>query len=136
MHRRRVRHSSRALRVYRFCIVRARRDNLIRIPRHIYSPALGAMTAGHAYLSVIGRVVRVRSRDDGGWRVRLSDTGGALAAAEFRRSNPLPLPRVGACIIVRGRLRFDEEHAWYVVDPVEEWLEARTTAWSVESGLQ
>jgi len=94
------------------------------------------MTAGHAHLSVIGRVVRVRSHRDGGWRVRLSDTGGALAAAEFRPSNPLPLPRVGACIIVRGRLRFDEEHAWYVVDPVEEWHETRTTAWSVESGLR
>jgi hypothetical protein len=56
--------------------------------------------------------------------VRLAETGGALAAAEFRPSNPLPLPRVGARIILRGRLQFDNEHRWYAVDPVEEWLDS------------
>ncbi len=83
------------------------------------------MTASRTHVTVTGRVVRVRSLQDGGWRIRLADTGGALAAAEFGPSNRLPLPPVGAHIILRGRLRYDELHGWYVVDPVEECLDSR-----------
>ena len=76
-------------------------------------------------VTVSGRVARVRARLDGGWRVRLSDTGGALSAAEIRPWNPLPLPPRGARIILRGHVYYDEEHGWYVVDPVEGWHDAR-----------
>jgi hypothetical protein len=76
-------------------------------------------------VTVAGRVVRVRARRGGGWRVRLADTGGALAAVEIRPSNPLPLPPIGARIVVRGRLLYDEVHGWYAVDPVVEWSELR-----------
>jgi hypothetical protein len=70
---------------------------------------------------VEGRVVRVRRRV-GGWRLRLAETGGALAAAEIRRPSPL-LPRVGARIALKGSIRYDEAHDWYIVDPVDEWVE-------------
>jgi hypothetical protein len=70
---------------------------------------------------VAGRVVRVRARADGGWRVRLADTGGALLAAEIRPLAGLALPRPGARILLRGGIRYDAVHAWYAVDPVEEW---------------
>jgi hypothetical protein len=73
---------------------------------------------------VVGRVVRVRARGDGGWRVRLADTGGALAAAEIRPSNLLPLPRRGTRILLRGRLRYNVDHAWYAIDPVDAWRDA------------
>lgn len=73
--------------------------------------------------TVAGRVVRVRPRRDGSCRIRLSDTGGALAAGEIRPSHPLPLPRVGARIILRGTLQYDREHRWYAVDPIEIWFE-------------
>jgi hypothetical protein len=76
-------------------------------------------------LTVSGRVVRVRSREDGGWRVRLMETGGALAAAEIRPSNPLPVPPRGARIVIRGRICYNPVHDWYAVDPVESWHEAR-----------
>ena len=74
---------------------------------------------------VAGRVLRVRPKRDGGWRVRLTDTGGRLAAAEIRPVRPLVPPPVGARIVVRGCIRFDEEHEWYSVDPVEEWVPDR-----------
>jgi hypothetical protein len=83
------------------------------------------MRAWRTYVTVVGRVVRVRSCCPGGWRLRLADTGGALAAAEIRPSHPLPLPPLGAHIILRGSLRYDEEHRWYVVDPVEQWIVTR-----------
>ena len=73
---------------------------------------------------VVGRVVRVRPNGDGGWRVRLADTGGALAAAEIRPSKPLPLPSRGTRILLRGRLRYNVDHAWYAIDPVDAWDEA------------
>ena len=74
-------------------------------------------------VAVEGRVVRVRPREDGGWRVRLAQTGGRLAAAEIRQSHPLRLPPVGARILLRGCLHYDEVHGWYAVDPVVDWRE-------------
>jgi len=82
------------------------------------------LAATRPHDDVAGRVVRVRLLEDGGWRVRLADTGGALAAAEFRSFYPIPLPPVGAWIIMRGPIRYDEQHGWYVVDPVEYWVQA------------
>jgi hypothetical protein len=73
---------------------------------------------------VIGRVARVRWRAEGGCRIRLAETGGALAIGEIRSSNPLPLPRIGALIALCGALRYDGEHRWYVIDPVERWVDA------------
>jgi hypothetical protein len=74
--------------------------------------------------AVVGRVLRVRRRAAGGWRVRLVDTGGALAAAEILPATALSLPRVGVRIILYGSLRYDEQHRWYTVDPVLAWEEA------------
>ena len=71
---------------------------------------------------VAGRVVRVRALRGGGWRVRLTETGGALAAAEIRLSNPVPLPPRSAYIVIRGSVRYDQEHGWYSIDPVESWV--------------
>jgi hypothetical protein len=83
------------------------------------------MRAGARGVTVFGRVVRVRARQGGGWRVRLTETGGALAAAEIRPSSCLPLPPRGARILLRGPIRYDRDHEWYAVDPVDAWCEAR-----------
>jgi hypothetical protein len=82
------------------------------------------MSVSATRVTVVGRVVRVRLRRDGGWRVRLADTGGALGAAEIRSTHPLPLPSRGTRILIRGRIRYDADHGWYVVDPVDAWLDA------------
>jgi len=74
-------------------------------------------------VTAIGRVARVRARGDGGWRLRLTDTGGALAAAEIRPSNLLPLPPRDVRILICGRVRYDPDHAWYTIDPVDAWRE-------------
>jgi hypothetical protein len=34
------------------------------------------------------------------------------------------VPPLGARIIIRGSIRYDEEHHWYVVDPVEQWIQS------------
>ena len=88
------------------------------------------------HVTVIGRVARVRALRGGGWRVRLTDTGGALAAAEIRPANPMTPPPVGALIVLHGQIRYDEEHDWYVVDPLEEWFDARVTSPAVWDRVQ
>jgi hypothetical protein len=78
------------------------------------------------HVIVVGRVIRVRPHA-GGWRIRLTETGGTLAAAEIR-SWDSPLPPIGARILIHGRLRYDEQHGWHTVDPVEEWHRAPDAA--------
>jgi hypothetical protein len=46
------------------------------------------------------------------------------------------LPPVGALIILQGCIRYDEEHAWYVVDPLEEWFDAATISLSSGDRIQ
>jgi hypothetical protein len=94
------------------------------------------MSAWRIHLSVAGRVVRVRALRGGGWRVRLADTGGALAAADIRPSNLMSPPPVGAHVILRGRIRYDDVHEWYVVDPLEEWRDARAAPSAVQDVIQ
>ena len=78
------------------------------------------------HVAVVGRVVHVRARPGGGWRLRLADTGGALATAEIRPSNLLPPPIAGTRVVLCGRAQYRIEHGWYSVDPVTAWIEART----------
>jgi hypothetical protein len=75
---------------------------------------------------VVGRVLHRRALAGGGWRLRLAETGGALATAEIRPSQPLPLPAVGTKIVLCGRVLYRIEHGWYSVDPVTAWVEAGT----------
>ena len=70
---------------------------------------------------VVGRVARVRPLAQGGWRVRLSETGGQLRAAEIRVESWIPLPPLGARIVLHGGIRYDDVHGWYAVDPVRSW---------------
>jgi hypothetical protein len=75
-------------------------------------------------VTVVARVGRVRRLHGGGWRLRLTDTGGTLSAAEIAPASRMKLPRVGARIVLQGRIRYDERHGWHTVDPVDDWAEA------------
>jgi hypothetical protein len=97
-------------------------------------PRLSPVALGCTFI-VAGRVVRVRARRGGGWRVRLTETGGALAAAEIRLSNPMPLPPRRAYIAIRGSVRYDQEHGWYSIDPVESWIPLGVTRATDDSRL-
>ena len=67
--------------------------------------------------------------------MRLTETGGALAAAEIRLSNPMPLPPRSAYIVIRGCVRYDQEHGWYSIDPVESWVPLEVTRATDSSSL-
>lgn len=74
------------------------------------------------HVTVVARVGRVRRLHGGGWRLRLVDTGGTLAAAEIPSGSRIALPPAGARIVLHGRLRYDERHGWHTVDPVDSWV--------------
>jgi hypothetical protein len=82
------------------------------------------MGASGTHVIVVARVGRVRRLHGGGWRLRLTDTGGTLSAAEIPPASRLGLPRVGARIVIHGWIRYDERHGWHTVDPVDSWVEA------------
>ena len=104
---------------------------LSQLRRAVYRGLRTRMSAWRTHVIVAGRVVRVRPRRDGGWRVRLADTGGALAAAEFRPACSLDLPPVGAWIVLVGSIQYDDKHGWYAIDPVDAWVQAHTRRRSV-----
>lgn len=81
------------------------------------------MGVSGTHVTVVARVSRLRRLHGGGWRLRLIDTGGTLSAAHIPFASRLRLPRVGARIVIHGRLRYDERHGWHTVDPVDAWVE-------------
>jgi hypothetical protein len=90
--------------------------------------------ASRCVFVVAGRVVRVRARRSG-WQIRLAETGGALAVAEIRSTNAVPLPPRGACIVVCGSVVYDPVHSWYAIDPVDWWVAVNATSGASDSGL-
>lgn len=62
----------------------------------------------HTHVQVNGAVISVRHEADGDWHVRVSD-GLVSIVAEIIPAIPLPVPRVGQCVQIRGIRRIDRE---------------------------
>jgi hypothetical protein len=60
------------------------------------------------HVQVSGYVTYVRHEADGDWHVRVSD-GLVSIVAEIIPAIPLPVPRVGQCVQIRGIRRIDRE---------------------------
>lgn len=76
--------------------------------------------AHHTHVSVTGKVTLVRRESDGDVHIKLSAPSGRFIVAECIPLLPCPtLPKVGDTATVEGVSRFDPEHGWYEVHPVE-----------------
>lgn len=75
------------------------------------------------HVEVCGLVTLAKGEADGDQHIRLND-GRAFVVAEIVPYHPLPRPRVGQRICVRGISRLDRTHAWSEVHPVEAWVPA------------
>lgn len=76
------------------------------------------------HISVCGRVEYVKREADGDGHLRIVDSepGSRIPTfivAEIVPYHPLPLPKVGSVVQVAGVSRFDKQHRWYEVHPVE-----------------
>jgi hypothetical protein len=72
------------------------------------------------HVEVCSPVVYVRRMRDGDWHVTL-DNGKARVVAEIIPLIPLPIPKKGQFICVRGISRFDRRHRFVEIHPVEAW---------------
>lgn len=83
--------------------------------------ALAAGQVVHTHVSVTGLVTYTRLEDDGDLHLRLAadSTGSPFIVAECIPLLPCRRPVVGRWVTVRGITRFDPEHRWWEVHPVE-----------------
>lgn len=65
-----------------------------------------------------GRVELVKKEADGDLHIRIGD-GSHFVVAECMPELPCTKPKVGDTVRVRGITRFDNEHKWYEIHPVE-----------------
>ena len=76
-------------------------------------------TNAHTHVQVSGTVTLVKREADGDLHMRLED-GGCFITAECIPELPCSLrPKLGQRVTVRGISRFDGEHKWFEVHPVE-----------------
>lgn len=101
---------------------------LLQQPTRPYWPVTVDELAGghvvHTHVAVTGRVRLVRMEADGDRHIKLTGVR-AFIVAECIPALGCPAPTVGQRIQVRGIARFDAEHHWWEVHPVEAWTPAR-----------
>lgn len=74
----------------------------------------------HTHISVTGRVGLVKRESDGDLHIKLVDPKTLrFIVAECIPIRPCTKPAVGSTITVQGISRFDGEHKWWEVHPVE-----------------
>src|SRR6266566_6049569 len=82
---------------------------------------LASGSVKHTHVSVTGVVAFTKIEADGDIHIRLiADTGSAFITAECLPRLPCRRPRNGERITVKGIMRYDREHGWYEVHPVED----------------
>ncbi len=95
--------------------------------RHYFPVSISDLSAGrnfHTHVQVTGKVTLVKRQGDGktigdgDLHIRISD-GKNFIVAECIPKLPCPEPKLGQTITVEGISRFDGEHKWYEVHPVE-----------------
>lgn len=80
----------------------------------------------HTHVAVTGRVAYTRTEDDGDLHIRLNSPTDStkFVIAECIPALPCARPVKGSLITVWGISRFDPEHQWREVHPVESWSAA------------
>ncbi len=84
-------------------------------------PQLASGTVRHTHVMVTGIVAYTKLEDDGDVHIRLvGDSGATFIIAECIPKLLCRRPKNGERITVKGIQRFDAEHGWREVHPVEE----------------
>lgn len=94
------------------------------VSRTYWSATVAQLASGtfrHTHVAVTGIVAYTRIEDDGDLHMRLvADTGTVFIIAECVPRLPCRRPQNGERVTVKGIQRFDPEHSWREVHPVEE----------------
>lgn len=92
-------------------------------------PQLANTTFKHTHVAVVGIVAYTHTETDGDLHIRmvkdsasLTDSLAVFIIAECIPKLPCRRPHIGERITVKGITRYDSEHGWREVHPVEELL--------------
>ena len=77
---------------------------------------------GRPRAKITGTVTLVKSEEDGDIHFRV-ENGGEFIICEITPPLPLPRPKVGQKVTVWGIVRYDGQHKWHEIHPVEGWQE-------------
>src|SRR6266516_69451 len=77
-------------------------------------------STNHTHVEIKGKVTQVHIEVDGDTHIRVVNQG-CFVILEIIPSIPLQIPKRNDYIIARGILRFDKQHKWYELHPVESW---------------
>lgn len=72
------------------------------------------------HIETCAPVVYVRHQADGDWHVTIA-RGAVKVVVEIIPALPLPVPKKGQTIRVRGISRQDKDHLWAEIHPLESW---------------
>lgn len=73
------------------------------------------------HVEVVGKVTLVKREADGDRHIRLC-SGASCIVAECIPSLPCDAPKLGQTVTVQGISRYDTEHKWHEVHPVEKLM--------------
>ena len=93
----------------------------VRPVRTFPAVEIAKIAAGHwprPRATVTGSVSYVNHEADGDWHVKVEDGDGHFVVCEINPEFPLPHPKAGDRVKVRGIVRRDGEHDWWEVHPV------------------
>jgi hypothetical protein len=79
----------------------------------------------HRHVQISGKVMLVRHEADGDIHIRIIDSHGPkhYVICEIVPYHPLPAPKIGQLITVKGLAGYDPGHGWWEIHPVESWEE-------------
>src|ERR1700758_4352970 len=92
------------------------------VSRPYFPVSISDLAAGknfHTHIQVTGKVTLVKHEADGDIHIKLEDGQGHFIVAECIPKLPCIPPKVGQIVIVEGISRYDGEHKWREVHPVE-----------------
>jgi|SRR5213592_872114 len=75
-------------------------------------------STNHTHVQVTGKVTKIHTEADGDIHIRVVNQG-CFVILEIIPSLPMISPKRGDTIIARGILRYDKQHKWYELHPVE-----------------
>lgn len=79
------------------------------------------------HVAIEGQVIYRRKEDDADIHFKIMDAAGRVLTCEIDPQSPLPEPNYLQNVRVYGVVRFDLDHGWWEIHPVDYWEDQSVT---------
>lgn len=107
---------------YKVVLIAALFASRLEAQRTYWVTPLDTLAIGHhhhTHAAVTGKVLYVKKESDGDIHIKLVSPSGRFIIAECIPLLPCVPPKAGQSVTIRGITRFDPEHLWFELHPVE-----------------